>query len=479
MLVAIAATLLAVPVEGFAEVVLMQARWADDPARRARGAGAGYRPRVHTLAPPIPGTRVVGLPPPPLGRDDDDARRRGLRRMKVVALGLLLLATAVFVVASVFDDDLTWLRPVRATAEAAMVGALADWFAVTALFRHPLGLPIPHTAIIPENKARIGRVLGTFVQEHFLSPDIVSQRVRDAGVANRAGSWLAQPDNAARAAGTFATVLVGVADVLDDESASGAIAHTVVTRVEETPASPVLAKALEVAIDEGHHHALVESILRAASDYLDEHRGVLRQRIAVESPWWVPEPLDDRIFEKVVGGAKRFLVDLQTQPDHELRRGIDRRLTALVQRLHTDRALAERVEERKRSLLEHPSVQAWAASLWTELKTGFARSARDPSSELRRRLGEAIASGGARLRDDPELQATVDAWFAEALYAAAEEYGPSAAAYIEATVERWDTDETTERLELLVGRDLQFIRINGTVVGGLAGLLIYAIGHLL
>jgi uncharacterized membrane-anchored protein YjiN (DUF445 family) len=273
-------------------------------------------------------------------------------------------------------------------------------------------------------------------------------------------------------------VLVGVADVLDDDAASQAIANALVKHVEETPASPLLAKALEVAIDEGHHHALVESVLRSAGEYLDEHRSVLRERITIESPWWVPEPLDDRIFEKVFGGAKRFIGDLLAEPDHELRRGIDRRLALLVERLRTDPALAAKVEQRKLDLLQHPSVQAWAASLWSELKVSLSRSARDPSSELRRRLAETIMSGGERLRDDPELQATVDAWFADAVHSAALEYGPSAAAYIEATVERWDTDETVSRLELLVGRDLQFIRINGTIVGGLAGLVIFYVGKL-
>jgi uncharacterized membrane-anchored protein YjiN (DUF445 family) len=308
---------------------------------------------------------------------------------------------------------------------------------------------------------------------------VVTQRVREAGVAHRVGSWLAREENAQRAGGTLASVLVGVADVLDDESASRAIAHALVTHVEETPASPLLAKALEVGIEEGHHQAFVDSILRSAGDYLDEHRATLRARLSVESPWWVPEPIDDRVFEKVFTGAKRFLRDLQGQPDHELRRGIDRRLTELVDRLRTDPVLIAAVEDRKRQLLQHPSVQAWAASLWVEAKATLSRSARDADSELRRRLAEAVASAGVRLRDDTELQETVDAWFADAVHTAAEEYGPSAAAYIEATVDRWDTEETTSRIELLVGRDLQFIRINGTIVGGLAGLAIYAIGQLL
>jgi uncharacterized membrane-anchored protein YjiN (DUF445 family) len=368
---------------------------------------------------------------------------------------------------------------IRATAEAAMVGALADWFAVTALFRRPLGLPIPHTAIIPANKDRIGRSLGAFVQQNFLAPDLLAQRVRDARVAQRAGAWLAEPSNAHRAGGTVAQVLAGVADVLDDREASAAIEQAVLARFQATQAAPVLARALELALDEGHHRVVIDSVLRSAGEYLDEHREVLRDRLRAESPWWVPEPIDDRIYEKVVGGAKRFLSDLQADPEHELRQGIDERLRGLVARLRTDPELALRVEQRKDALLAQPAVQRWMASLWGELKRSLAVAARDPSSELRQRMESALASAGRSLRDDPELQATVDRWLVGAAREVSEQYGGSAADFIAATVERWDPQETSDLLELQVGRDLQFIRINGTVVGGLAGLLIYLVGQLL
>jgi uncharacterized membrane-anchored protein YjiN (DUF445 family) len=276
-----------------------------------------------------------------------------------------------------------------------------------------------------------------------------------------------------------ATFLAGVGDVLDDEEASAALQHAVVARVQATPAAPLLAKALELALHEGHHHALVESVLKGAGEYLDEHRAVLRERLDTESPWWVPEPVDDRIFDKVFGGAKRFIADLSADPQHELRLGVDNRLLALADRLRTDPELVARVEARKDELLAHPSVQAWTASLWGELKGELAVQSRDPSSTLRTRLDTALASAGARLRDDPALQATIDRWFADAVQSLAEQYGHGVADFITTTVERWDVEETTERLELQVGRDLQFIRINGTVVGGLVGLAIYVVSQFL
>lgn len=399
--------------------------------------------------------------------------------MKVLATAMLGAAAVIFLVARLLEDDYSWLSPVRAMAEAAMVGALADWFAVTALFRHPLGLPIPHTAIIPANKDRIGRSLGDFVRQSFFDPELLAQRVSDAGVARQAGAWLAEPANAQRAGTTIATFLAGVGDVLDDDEASAALQQALVSRVRATPAAPLLATTLEVAMREGHHHALVETMLKGAGEYLDEHRVVLRRRLDTESPWWVPEPVDDRIFAKVFGGAKRFLDDLAADPQHELRLGVDTRLLAIVERLRTDPEVVARVEERKEELLAHPSVQAWTASLWGELKGELSAQSRDPSSTLRTRLDLALASAGARLRDDPALQATVDRWFVDAVQSIAAQYGQSVADFITGTVERWDADETTERLELQVGRDLQFIRINGTVVGGLVGLAIYAVGQFL
>jgi uncharacterized membrane-anchored protein YjiN (DUF445 family) len=224
---------------------------------------------------------------------------------------------------------------------------------------------------------------------------------------------------------------------------------------------------------------LVDAVLLHAGDYLDDHRDLLRERLRNESPWWLPETLDDRIFNKVFSGAKRLVTDLAADPEHPLRRDIDRQLTDLVGRLRSDPELAASVEARKSQLLDHPDVQAWAGSVWSDVRDYLLRSARDPSSALRERFALALVTAGSRLRDDESLQATVDGWLIEAATGAVELYGENVAEYIAATMARWDPAETSERLELVVGRDLQFIRLNGTIVGGLAGLIIYVIGNLL
>ncbi len=417
------------------------------------------------------------MAPPPVA--DEAERRAGLRQMKLTAVALLVAAAVVFVVTRSLEDDVTWLGPVRATAEAAMVGALADWFAVTAIFRHPLGLPIPHTAIIPANKDRIGRALGDFVQHNFLSPELVAARVRDADLAQRLGAWLAEPVNAHRAASTVATVAVGLPDMLDDQETSAAVRHAIIGRIRATDAAPLLARGLEVAIAEGHHRVLVDAVLARAGEYLEDNRETLRERMQRESPWWLPGPLDDRIFAKIFGSSQRLVADVAADPDHELRRDIDARLFELVGRLRTDPELSARIEARKEQLLDQPDIQAWAGSVWSDVKEHLVASMRDPASPLRARMDLTLASGGARLRDNPELRRSVDDALTDAVAAVASQYGAGAADYIAATVERWDPTETSDRLELVVGRDLQFIRINGTVVGGLAGLLIYVIGNLL
>jgi uncharacterized membrane-anchored protein YjiN (DUF445 family) len=415
--------------------------------------------------------------PPPVA--DEPQRRADLRRMKRFATALLVGAAVVYVVTRSLEDDLGWLAPVRATAEAAMVGALADWFAVTALFRHPLGIPIPHTAIIAANKDRIGRALGLFVQEHFLAAPLVVARLREAAPARRAGAWLAVPANARRATETVATMVAGLPDVLDDDEVSGAVRQAIVDRIRATPAAPLLARGLEVAIAEGHHRLVVDAVLAHAGDYLDANRDVLYERLRTESPWWVPGAIDERIFAKIFGSAQRLVAELAADPDHELRRDIDTGLVELVDRLRCDPVLAARVEARKEQLLDHPDVQVWAGSVWADVKAYLLRSAREPGSVLRMRFEGALVGAGTRLRDDPSLQATVDGWLVEAVAAVVSQYRENAADHIAATVERWDPADTADRLELVVGRDLQFIRINGTVVGGLAGLLIYLVGTLL
>jgi uncharacterized membrane-anchored protein YjiN (DUF445 family) len=382
--------------------------------------------------------------------------------MKVVATSLLVAAAIVYVIARA-NEGPTWLGYVEAAAEAAMVGALADWFAVTALFRYPLGIPIPHTAIIPRRKDQIGRSLGEFVQDHFLTKEVLTERLHGAQIGRRFGLWLREPENAERAAHAVADAMRGTIEVLDDRDVQDAIGGLVQRRLEATPVAPLVGRAIDVAVEGGHHQRLLDAVLSGLSSFLDDNRATFRERLDEESPWWVPEPIDDRIFRKLFVGVQSFLSDVRANPHHDVRTAIDARIRRFAERLREDPAMLARGEEVKHDLLAHRDVQAWLQSLWGELKRG--------------RLTVGLAQAGERIVIDPELQAKLDGWVERLAGYVIENYRGEAAALIATTVERWDSADTSRRIELQVGRDLQFIRINGTVVGGLAGLLIHAISE--
>jgi len=403
----------------------------------------------------------------------DVQRARDLRRMKGVATGLLVVVAIVFVIARSVGDGTGWVGYVEAFAEAAMVGALADWFAVTALFRHPLGLPIPHTAIIPKRKDQIGQSLGDFVQDNFLTQDLLNERLQRAQVGARLGDWLSHPANALRASAAVGDVIRGALEVVDDEAISGSIESMVERRIRATPVAPLIGKAIDVAVENGHHQRLLDATMTGLKNFLDDNRETFRGRLQHESPWWVPETIDDRIFDKIFTGVHRFLDDVGTDHTHEVRRSMDVRVIAFAERLRADPELVQKGEELKDELLAHPDVRAWIASLWGEIKRSLDEAAVDPDSELRRRITFSLSQLGVRLRDDAVLQAKVDRWVASAGSYLVSNYRGEVSSMISSTVERWDAESTSRRLELQVGRDLQFIRINGTVVGGLAGLFIH------
>jgi uncharacterized membrane-anchored protein YjiN (DUF445 family) len=409
----------------------------------------------------------------------DHQRAADLRRMKWVATGLLAFVAIVFVLARVFHDrGGGWLGYVEAFAEAAMVGALADWFAVTALFRHPLGLPIPHTAIIPKRKDQIGQSLGSFVQDNFLTEELLNERLEKARVGARLGEWLSHPANALRASSAAGDVIRGALEVVDDAAISGSIEAMVERRIRATPVAPLMGRAIDVAVENGHHQRLLDATMTGLKNFLDDNRDTFRERLQTESPWWVPESIDDRIFDKIFTGVHRFLDDVGRDHGHEVRRSIDQRVVAFAERLRDDPELVRKGEELKDELLAHPDVRAWIASLWGEVKTSLEQAAVNPDSELRRRMTFSLSQLGQRLREDVELQSKVDRWVASAGGYLVSNYRHEVANMISSTVERWDAESTSKRLELQVGRDLQFIRINGTVVGGLAGLLIHLLTEL-
>jgi uncharacterized membrane-anchored protein YjiN (DUF445 family) len=405
-------------------------------------------------------------------------RRRLLRQGRRRATGLLLVVAAGWVVLQAIGSDATWAGYAEAFAEAGMVGGLADWFAVVALFRHPLHVPIPHTAVIVERKDQFGETLGDFVQTSFLTPDLIAERVRGARVVPRVAAWTADPDNAARLARHAADAAVTAADLLRDDEVHRALEDVARRRIETTPLAPLAGRALRLMTEDDRHHDLLDVMLRAIDRFLTENQASLRTRFSDESPWWLPEAAEDRIFQRLLDGARTVIGEVARNPHHELRVDFDARVRRLVDELQTSEAMRQRGEDLKHELLAQPELRAWVASVWADLKTGLRAQAADPDSELRRRLADTIVAFGTRLAGDRALADRVEEGVESGVRYVAEHFSDEIGTMISGTVARWDGHETADRLELLLGPDLQFIRINGTLVGGLAGLVIHAAAQL-
>ena len=406
-------------------------------------------------------------------------RVRALRRMKIVATGLLVFAAVVYGVCRGVWHGHGAAGYVQAAAEASMVGGLADWFAVTALFRYPLGLRIPHTAIIPRKKDQIGEGLAGFVNEYFITPEIVGERLALARVPQRVGDWLAEPAHARQVADELSKVVGGLASVLHDDELRNAVATFADKRLRELELAPLLGRVLEAICDAGQHQAVLTAGLRGLMRFLDENQAVFRRRLDQESPEWVPEWVDDRVFAKGFSAVQSFLADVSVDDAHELRRTYDEKLRDVARRLRSDPQQQARVERAKLDLLDRPDVRDWLSQLWLSMKKMVLDGAADPESDLRRSVESLTLTAGASLRDDEAVAAKVDEALQRLAGHVVQQYGQDLAGVISATVERWDTAETSRRLELQVGRDLQFIRLNGTVVGSLAGLVIYTLSQLL
>jgi uncharacterized membrane-anchored protein YjiN (DUF445 family) len=350
---------------------------------------------------------------------------------------------------------------------------------VVAIFRHPLGLPIPHTAIIPERKEAFGETLGDFIQSSFLTPDAVAERVRMADVGGRVARWLADPDNAARLAGHVADGAVTIADLLRDEDVQSALDGVVRDRLQVTPLAPLAGRALHAVTRDGRHEELVDAAIRGLASYLDQHGDELHDRFQAKAPWWLPGAVEDRIFDRLLDGAKNVLDDMVHDRGHDLRRLLDERIDKLAEELQTSPELREKGDRLAHDLLEQPELRTWVAGLWTEAKAALRAQAADPSSTLRQQLAGGISSVGQRMLDEPALSATVQNGAEAGVRYVVEHFGDEITQLVSTTISRWDGEETAQRLELLLGPDLQFIRINGTVVGGLAGLLLHTVAQLL
>lgn len=398
------------------------------------------------------------------------------------ATGLLVLMAGVFLTARHFQDLHPVWGYVLAFSEAAMVGGLADWFAVTALFRHPLGLPIPHTAIIPENKDRIADTMGQFLRENFLTPQVVARRLANMNLAASAGDWLADParGGSTRLRDGAAELLAQVLESLDPERLGNQVRGGLFRQVEKLELAPLIGQLLDTMMADRRHLPVIESLVRWAGLTLEENeplvRDLIHRRANAVLRW---TGLDERLANSVIDGLYKLLAEVVVDPDHPLRAKIEEGLEKLAHDLQHDAQLRGKVEQAKRELIGNAAVSAWWQGVWERMRTAMLARLRRPAGDSSGQMGEALAELGRHLRDDPALQLQINRYARRTLVGIAVRYGDQIVRLVSETVKRWDAATVTDRIEGAVGRDLQFIRINGTLVGGLVGVLIHAVDQLL
>jgi uncharacterized membrane-anchored protein YjiN (DUF445 family) len=415
------------------------------------------------------GAPAAPTPPPDLGLV------RRLRRMRLIATVLLGVMAAVFVASTWWLPPGGWTGAARAFAEAALVGGLADWFAVVALFRRPLGLPIPHTAIVPARKDDIGRALARFIRDHFLVREAVERRLDRSDLAGRLGAWLDDDVNAARVSHDVAAALDWALRSGDGGELRAALAGSLGRAFDAVPVSRAVGTLLDVLLSGERVQTLIDQLVQFGRSQLDAHRVSIRVRIHEQSPWWLPKFVDQEIFDKLVGEIEQLLDAIARDPAHPARGDIEAQLNALRQTLAEDPQLAAKSRALQHELTAHPAVRGYAQDLWLQLAEELHAALASPESPLVLGLTREIRQLGAVLHGDAEVAARLNGWLRQLLLYLVENYRDPLAEIVSETIESWDPKATARRIELNIGTDLQYIRVNGTLVGGLVGLALYLV----
>ncbi len=403
----------------------------------------------------------------------DPGLERRLRRTRLFATALLALMAIVYIGTTWLASPPSYVAAIRAFAEAALVGGLADWFAVTALFRRPLGLPIPHTAIVPARKNQIGRALARFIRDHFLVREAVERRLARANLAARLGAWLEEGDNAARVGRDLGQALAWALREDGGGELRGALGLTLRSAFDDVPVNRTVATVLEVLTTGERADLIIDQLVAFSRSELEKNRVTIRVRIHEQSPWWLPKFVDQEIFDKIVGGLEELLDAMAADAAHPARGEIKTRLTSLHDALAADPKLAERSRALKDELVAHPAVRSYAFELWQRLRAELAAALADETSPLAQGLTREIGALGVRLSGDDELAAELDDWLKQLLLHVVDNYRDPLSEIVSETIDSWDATATSRRIELNIGTDLQFIRVNGTLVGGLVGLVLY------
>jgi len=415
-------------------------------------------------------------PGPAVGSGSYEERRvQELRRWRLRANGFLAGALVVFVASHFLGPDGGINGFIRAASEAALIGGIADWFAVTALFRHPLGIPIPHTALIPRSKDEIGRGLAEFVQQNFLDPNNLRLWITNADIAGRVGLWLDSSDHSALAARRSIETAATIAESLDDERVAAVVTQTSLDWMRQTPVTPLISLVVDAWLKGGGAQRSIDATMRGIEVAIVDNLPCFRESFARSSPWWVPAWAGEIVFERIIASFRILVEEVAADPDHPIRSDIERMLARVADDLRNSPELAARIEESKLRILDSPELAAAIQSQWQIVHESLDRAAAEPGSEVEQRLAELIQWWARRVLEDAELRLKIDTWIAQAAERLAHQWDDEVIGLIETTVAGWDATEIAYRLELQLGRDLQFVRINGTVVGALVGVSIYGL----
>jgi uncharacterized membrane-anchored protein YjiN (DUF445 family) len=405
-----------------------------------------------------------------------NAAAQSPRPMRALATAMLAGMAALFVATTGLEAQHPAWGFVRAFAEAGLVGGIADWFAVTALFRHPLGIPIPHTAIVPRNKDRIGDALASFLRDNFLTPTVVARRMRNLDIAGAVGRFLAQPPGEGRLRQGGSRLLADILEALDQERLGGMVKTALAQRIRSVEIAPLLGQTLEAAITSERHVPMVDSIVSWAGRTLDANEDLIRDMVHQRAGRFLRMVgLDEKLADAIVDGLRKLTIDMAVDPDHPVRAKAEEGLANLARNLQSDPETRAKVEAWKSDMVENEAVSAWLDGVWEKARASLLKSARDPDAALAGRFGEALRQLGETLQAEPKLKAALNQFARRATVGIVASYGDGIVTLVSETVRSWDATTVSDRLEGAVGRDLQYIRINGTLVGGLVGLVLHTI----
>jgi len=392
--------------------------------------------------------------------------------MKHLPLLLLALMAALFLIT--LDRPEAWAGWLHAFSEAGMVGALADWFAVVALFRHPMGIPIPHTAIIPRRKDQIGGNLARFVSDHFLNPEVVRTRLASVNLAGNAATWLKSPHGEQRVTELALRLSRSLLDALGEDEVRQFTSRLGNRQLAQLNLAPILGRAVQWLIEGGRHQKVLTQALQFSLVMVHDNRDLIRGNVQRESPWWLPGFVDDRIVVEMLDRIETLLLEMSLSPEHAMRESFDTWAAQWASELQHSPEYLRLGEKLKEGLQENEDLQEYLYRLWQDVADSLHRDLENPDSPLRQEMHRLLSAFADELGEDGDMQLWVNGWLLELVVNLVDEHRESISSLISETVKSWDAVETSRRVEAAIGRDLQFIRVNGTLVGGLVGIVIHA-----